>query len=146
MCPPARDALLFFLAFAVAGSSAPVLAQQADPKPSPFHLSMEQIRAAIEVPRNMTGAADGPFFRAREPNGFRYGQPTLAQPQPNDLRLGPITLMQCPALFVCANVPAGDLVSRTVHAIANSRHHHAESAARAEVLKDLADFQNVQLK
>lgn len=119
-------------------------AQQPEIKVSLFNLSTERIRVALQAPQPVTGAVDSRVFTSRQPNDFRYSLLPLSQPQPGDLRLGPLTLMQCPTLFICVNVPAGDLVSRAAHSIVAARHRGAESAAHADVLKALAEFESVR--
>jgi hypothetical protein len=121
-----------------------VHAQQPETAVSLFNLSTERIRAALQTPQPIAGAVDNRFFTSRQPNDFRYSLLPLSQPQPGDLRLGPLTLMQCPTLFICVNVPAGDLVSRAAHSMAAAKHRGAENAAHAEVVKALAQFERAR--
>jgi hypothetical protein len=134
--------LLAATVVALCGAAA-ISAQEPDREASPFNPSIARIRAALETPPPMAGAGAS-LFPPRQPNDFRFGVLTLAQPQPNDFRLGVLTLMQCPTLFICVNVPIGDLISRAAHSVSAAERRRVQNAARADVVNALAQFQKAR--
>jgi hypothetical protein len=122
----ARAVLVVIIA--LAGGVISVWAQQSEPS----SVSLERIRAALQTPQPIT--SDGvPLFVPIKPDEFRLGVLTFVRPD----RLGQV---------VSIRVPVGILASRAAHSIAAERHRRTERAARDEVAKALAEFQQAQPK
>ena len=107
---------------------------------APFTLSPERIRASLQAqpPITRDGASlFAPTTTACSPADVR---------QCTELRWGVLTVVACPGLFICVNVPIGDFVSGAAHSVAASQHRRAEHAAHTEVVKALGDLQQTQSK
>jgi hypothetical protein len=115
---------------ALAGGVISVLAQQSEPS----SVSLERIRAALQSPQRITITSDG--------------VPLLVPIKPDEFRLGVLTFVppDTPGQVVSIRVPVGILASRAAHSIAAERHRRTERAARDEVAKALAEFQQAQPK
>ena len=113
---------------ALVGGVISLRAQQSEPS----SVSLERIRAALQTPQPIT--SDGvPLFVPIKPDEFRLGVLTFVPPD-------------TPGQFVSIRVPVGALVSRAAHSIAAAQHRRTERAARDEVAKVLAEFQQSQPK
>ena len=131
---------LFAAIVVVVCGVASVNAQQSEAEAPPFTLSLERIRAALQAqPPIMSDGASLLALRTTACSAADVRQCT-------ELRWGVLTVVPCPGLFICVNVPIGDLVSNAAHFVAASQHRRAENAAHAEVVKALADFQQTQSK
>jgi hypothetical protein len=73
---------------------------------------------------------------------------SLFVPKPDGFPVGVLRFVPPDAAgqFISIRVPIGELVNRAAHSVAAAEHRHAENAARAEVMKALADFQAAQPK
>jgi hypothetical protein len=120
---------LLLVVAALLGGVVPVRAQPSEPH-SP---SVERIRVALQSPAQPIDSDGVPLFAPSKPDEFRLGAATFLQPA-------------TPGQFVSIRVPVGALASRAAHSIAAAQHRRAENAARGEVAKALADFQNAQRK
>jgi hypothetical protein len=114
---------------ALAGSVISVRAQQSEPSSA----ALERIRAALQSPQQPISSDGVPLFVPIKPDEFRLGVLTFVPPD-------------TPGQFVSIRVPVGALASRAVHSIAGAQHRRAERAARNEVAKALAEFQQAQPK
>ena len=114
---------------AVACGVASVDAQQLEADAPHFTPSIERIRAALQAQQPITSEGDG--LDPAKPL-FRLGVLTFVPPTGGK--------------FIEVRLPIGDLVSRAAHSVAASQHRRAESAANAEVVKALADFQKTRPK
>ena len=116
---------------ALAGGVISVRAQQSEPS----SVSLERIRAALQSSQQpITITSDG--------------VPLLVPIKPDEFRLGVLTFVppDAPGQFVSIRVPVRALASRAAHSIAGAQHRRAERAARNEVAKALAEFQQAQPK
>jgi len=115
----------------VASGVASVTAQQPEAGASPSSASVERVRTALHVQRPIT--SDSASLFVAKPDGFPVGVLTFVSPD-------------AAGQFISIKVPIGELVSRAAHSVAAAQHRRAENAARAEVMKALADFQAAQPK
>jgi len=127
-----RRTSLAAIAVMVAGVSS-VRAQQSESGVSASPVSVERIRAALQSPQPPITIDGVPLFVPDKPDEFRLGVLTFLPPD-------------TPGQFVNLSVPVGALVMRAARAIAAAQHRRAENAARDEVAKALAEFQNAQAK
>jgi hypothetical protein len=106
----------------------PVGAQQ--PSEPPLSVSVDRVRAGLQRPQPIT----------------LNGVSILAGIKPDEVQWGILTFVPptTPGAFVSVRVPVGELVSHAAHSIAAAHHRRAESAAHADVLKALAEFQASQ--
>jgi hypothetical protein len=109
-----------------------VLAVKAQPS-EPHSTSMERLRVALQSPQSPINSDGVPHFAPSKPDEFRLGAWTFLKPD-------------TPGQFVSLSVPVGALARRAAHSIAAAQYRRAENAARDEVAKALAEFQNAQRK
>ena len=120
-----RTLLVVFVAGV--GGVSPVCAQQSEPSSA----SLDRIRAALQNSQQLAGSDGVGVSAPLAPDGFRWGVLTLLPP---DTR----------GQFVRVRVPVGAFATRAVHSITAAHQHRAESAARHEVAKALAEFKKAQ--
>jgi hypothetical protein len=97
---------------------------------------LERIRAALQNPQTPFFDSNlAPLVAPIKPDNVRSG-----------IRLGVLTLQPpgCPGQFLCVGVPVGDLVMRAAHSISAMGQRRGENAARKEVAKALAEFEEAQ--
>jgi hypothetical protein len=106
-----------------------VRAQQSEPSSA----SLKRIRAALQSPQQPISGDGVPLFTVSKPDEFRLGVLTFLPPD-------------APGEFVRIRVPVGALASHAVHSIATAHHRRADNAARDEVARALAEFQQARPK
>jgi len=122
---------LLVVSTALFGGIISVRAQQSEPS-APSDASLKRIRDALQSPQHL----------------ISDGVPLIAPGKPDEVQLGVLTFLppDTPGHALDVRVPVGALVSRAAHAIVAAHHRRAESAARDEVAKALAEFQRSQSK
>jgi hypothetical protein len=123
------------VAFAWGISVPPVIAQQPPRSTLPSPQSLERIRAALDTPRAtlvsppwLPPDTTGPVIKT-------WGWVSFVTP--DGTTNGEIVKIR---------IPAGELTMRAARAIAAAQHRRAERRARAEVIRDLQEFQAQQVR